>query len=181
MSAGTVLLLAGALGTDAFSLCLGLGLNGFRRRLAWTLVGLIVALHVILPIAGWYAGEFTGRLVGRWAAYLGAAILFYLGVKMVRESLAPAPAQMSRKSMRPGFLGLTVLAGSVSMDALSVGFTLGTAGAALLVTAGVIGLVAGLMSAGAFILARRVSNWVGRRAQLLGGLVLIGVGVHLLF
>jgi putative Mn2+ efflux pump MntP len=179
LTTGTVLLLAGALGTDAFSLCLGLGLNGFRRRLVWMLVGLIVALHIILPIAGWYAGEFTGRLVGRWAAYLGAAVLFYLGVKMVRESLAEE--QITRKPMRPGFLGLTVLAGSVSMDALSVGFTLGTVGAALLFTAVVIGLVAGLMSAGAFILARRVENWVGRRAQLLGGLVLIGVGLRLLF
>lgn len=179
MTAGTVLLLAVALGTDAFSLCLGLGLNGFRRRLAWTLVGLIVVLHVVLPVAGWYAGELTGRLVGRWAAYLGAAVLFYLGVKMIRESLFEE--QVARKSIKPGFLGLTVLAGSVSMDALSVGFTLGTAGAALLFTAGVIGLVAGLMSSAAFILARRVEDWVGRRAQLLGGLVLIGVGVRLLF
>jgi len=179
LTAGTVLLLAGALGTDAFSLCLGLGLNGFRRRRAWMLVGLIVVLHVMLPVAGWWAGELTGRLVGRWAAYLGAAILFYLGVKMVRESLAED--QIARKPMNAGFLGLTVLAGSVSMDALSVGFTLGTAGAALLLAAGVIGLVAGLMSATAFILARRVEDWVGRRAELLGGLVLIGVGVRLLF
>ncbi len=179
MTAGTVLLLAGALGTDAFSMCLGLGLNGFRRRLAWMLVGLIVVLHVVLPVAGWWAGELTGRLVGRWAAYLGAAILFYLGVKMVWESLAEE--HIARKPMNTGFLGLAVLAGSVSMDALSVGFTLGAAGAALLLTAGVIGLVAGLMSAGAFVLARRVEDWVGRRAQLLGGLVLIGVGVRLLF
>jgi len=180
LTAGTVLLLAGALGTDAFSLCLGLGLNGFRRRMAWMLVGLIVALHVVLPVAGWYAGEFTGRLVGRWAAYLGAAILFYLGVKMVRESLAEGRTATG-KLERAGFLGLTVLAGSVSMDALSVGFTLGTAGAALLLTAGVIGLVAGLMSAAAFVLAHRVEDWVGRRAELLGGLVLIGVGLRLLF
>jgi putative Mn2+ efflux pump MntP len=61
-----------------------------------------------------------------------------------------------------------------------VGFTLGTAGAALLLTAGAIGLVAGLMSAAAFLLAHFVQGWVGRRALLPGGVILISVGIHLL-
>jgi putative Mn2+ efflux pump MntP len=179
VSAGTVLLLAGALGTDAFSLSLGLGLGGFRRRWAAILVGLIVVFHVVLPVAGWWAGELLGRLAGRWAGYLGAAVLFYLGARMIRESFRDEPIQNGSKVH--GFLGLTVLAGSVSMDALSVGFTLGTAGAALLLTAGMIGLVAGLMSAAAFLLARYVQSRVGRRALLLGGLILLGVGACLLF
>ncbi|MBE0466418.1 MAG: manganese efflux pump [Candidatus Desulforudis sp.] len=178
MSLGTILLLAGALGTDAFSLSLGLGLGGFRRRWAVILVGLIVVFHVILPISGWWVGELLGRLAGRYAAYLGAAVLFYLGARMVWESYQDDPFRDG--TVVNGFLGLVVLAGGVSMDALSVGFTLGTAGAALLVTALVIGAVAGLMSAGAFLLARRVQGWVGTRAQLLGGLILIGVGVRLL-
>jgi len=178
VSAGTVLLLAGALGTDAFSLSLGLGLGGFGRRLAVILVGLIVAFHVVLPVAGWWAGELMGRVAGAYAAYLGAAVLFYLGARMIWESFRDDPA--ARNGSKAGsFAGLVVLAGSVSMDALSVGFTLGTAGAALLLTAGVIGLVAGLMSAAAFVLAHYVQGWVGRRALLLGGAILIGVGIRL--
>lgn len=179
MNVGVVLLLAGALGADAFSLCLGLGLAGLRRRWVVILVGLIVVFHIVLPVAGWWAGDLLGREVGRYAGYLGAAVLFYLGVKMIRESFRDAPVRKGSKIN--GFPALVVLAGSVSMDALSVGFTLGTAGAALLLTAGLIGLVAGMMSAGAFMLARRVQGWVGSRAELLGGLVLIGVGIGLLF
>jgi len=179
VSTGTVLLLAGALGTDAFSLSLGLGLGGMRRRLAATLVGLIVVFHVILPIVGWWAGELLGRVAGQWAGYVGAAVLFYLGVRMIWESFRDGPVG-ANGSRAGSFAGLAVLAGSVSMDALSVGFTLGTAGAALLLTAGAIGLVAGLMSAAAFLLAHFVQGWVGRRALLPGGVILISVGIHLL-
>lgn len=179
MSAATVLLLAGALGTDAFSLSLGLGLAGFSRRLALILVALIVAFHVVLPVAGWWGGELFGRFAGRWAGYLGAAVLFYLGAQMIGESFRGGlPGNGSRIN---GFPGLVVLAGSVSMDALAVGFTLGTAGAALFLTAAVIGLVAGLMSGSAFVLARRVQGWVGHRATLLGGIILVGIGIRLLF
>lgn len=179
MSAGAVLLLAGALGTDAFSLSLGLGLGGFRRRWALMLIGLIVVFHVLLPVTGWWAGELLGRLAGDWAGYLGAAVLFYLGIRMIRESFRAGPPENG--SRVHGFLGLTVLAGSVSMDALSVGFSLGTAGADLWLTAGIIGLVAGLTSGAAFVLARYVQGWVGDRAMLVGGLILIGVGIRLLF
>lgn len=179
MTAATVLLLAGALGTDAFSLSLGLGLAGIRWRRAALLVVLIVVLHIALPVAGWWAGDMLGRVAGRYAAYLGAAILFFLGFRMIRDSLRNESSLNGQAAT--GLLGLLVLAGSVSMDALSVGFTLGTAGAALLLTALVIGVVAGLMSASAFLMARWVQGWVGRRAELLGGVVLIGVGLRLLF
>ena len=76
---------------------------------------------------------------------------------------------------------LVLLGASVSMDALSVGFTLGTQQVNLLLAAGVIGLVAGLMTACGLVFGRFLGNRVGERAQLLGGLILIGIGIKLLF
>ncbi len=179
MSIGTLALLAAALGTDAFSLSLGLGLAGVRRKQAIALIVVVFVLHVVLPIAGFWLGGLFGRIAGRWAAYVGAGILFYLGLKMIRDSFGQEPAVQA--SALAGLVGVFALGLSVSMDALSVGFTLGVAGAQLFLVAAVIGIVAGLMTTGAFILAKWVQGWVGRRAQLVGGSVLIAVGVRLLF
>ncbi|MDP3044303.1 MAG: manganese efflux pump, partial [Bacillota bacterium] len=82
MSVGTLALLAAALGTDAFSLSLGLGLAGVRRKQAVILVVVVFLFHVLLPILGFWLGEIFGRVAGQWAAYVGAGVLFYLGVKM---------------------------------------------------------------------------------------------------
>ncbi|MCL6558000.1 MAG: manganese efflux pump MntP family protein, partial [Firmicutes bacterium] len=82
--------------------------------------------------------------------------------------------------MLPGAVGLLSLGASVSMDALTVGFTLGIYHFEPLLTAAVVGFVAGLMTALGLGLGRLIRAWVGRRAQLVGGLILFGVGINLL-
>ncbi|MBU4534181.1 MAG: manganese efflux pump [Eubacteriales bacterium] len=178
MSVGTLALLAAALGTDAFSLSLGLGLAGVRRKQAVILVVVVFLFHVLLPILGFWLGEIFGRVAGQWAAYVGAGVLFYLGVKMIIGSFKQEATV--NPSALAGLFGIVLLGLSVSMDALSVGFTLGVAGGQLFLVAGVIGVVAGLMTAAAFILAKWVQGWVGQRAQLVGGIVLVGVSLRLL-
>jgi putative Mn2+ efflux pump MntP len=76
--------------------------------------------------------------------------------------------------------GLLVLAASVSMDALSVGFTLGTVKASLIMVALVCGVVAGLMTFAGLLLGRGLGRWAGEKAQLAGGLILLGIGVKLI-
>ncbi|OPZ74750.1 MAG: putative manganese efflux pump MntP [Firmicutes bacterium ADurb.Bin456] len=179
MSSLTLLALAAALGTDAFSLCVGVGLAGVNRRQIVLISVVVLLFHIFMPLAGWFVGEFAGHLIGRGAAVLGSALLIYLGVRMFWDSLKKGPG--------PGpslpcfsFKSLILLAASVSMDALSVGFTLGTRQVNLFFAAGVIGLVAGLMTAGGLIFGRLLGVRVGERAQLLGGLILIGIGIKLL-
>lgn len=172
----TLLLLAVALGTDAFSLCIGLALTGIDRRRAITLVLVVLVFHIVMPIAGWWVGGLVSGFAGRAAAYIGAAILVYLGIRMTLGALRRSRSEIVVVN---GLFSIIVLAASVSMDALSVGFTLGVVGQALVLTALVIGLVAGAMTAAGLFLGRSIHRWAGNRAQLLGGLILFGVGVKL--
>ena len=80
-----------------------------------------------------------------------------------------------------GFWALSMLAGSVSMDALSVGFSLGTFKANLGTTVLVMGIVSGVMTAAGFLFGRQLGSWLGTKAQALGGVVLLIIGVRLLF
>lgn len=180
MSVLTLLLLAVALGTDAFSMCLGIGMTGVRRKQILLISFTVLVFHIVMPLVGWYVGELAGNLIGNAAAIAGAAILIFLGVRMLRDVLKRDP-ENPPKAAQVSTWGLLLLAASVSMDALSVGFTLGTQKVNLMLAAGVFGLVAGLMTFGGLCLGRILGRVVGERAQLVGGVILIGIGVKLFF
>ena len=180
MSFLTLLILAVALGTDAFSLCVGIGMTGVNRKQMLLISITVLVFHVLMPLAGWYIGELAGNLLGRAAAVIGSLLLIYLGIMMIwaimRKDRAP-----EIKALSFNVFGLAILGASVSMDALSVGFTLGAQQVDLLRTAVTIGLVAGAMTAAGLVFGRYINGLVGERAQFLGGLILIGIGIKLFF
>ena len=67
------------------------------------------------------------------------------------------------------------------MDALSVGFSLGTMGTAVPLTVGIIGITAGLMTGAGLILGKAVKTRVSGKAEWLAGSVLVLIGISLLF
>lgn len=73
-----------------------------------------------------------------------------------------------------------MFAASVSLDALSVGFSLGTIKADIFLTVISIGAIAGLMTGMGLVLGRILGTWLGDKAELLGGLALFLIGVKLL-
>lgn len=177
MSFPTILLLAAALGTDAFSMCLGIGITGVRRWQIFLISVTVLFFHILMPLAGWYIGQLAGSLVGRAAGIAGSLILIYLGARMIWDVY-----RQDREQPRVALVntwGLLVLAASVSMDALSVGFTLGTQRVNLILVAVTFGIVAGLMTFAGLWLGRMMGRWVGEKAQLVGGLILLGIGVKL--
>ncbi|CCO08420.1 manganese efflux pump MntP family protein [Desulforamulus hydrothermalis] len=175
----TLLALAVALGSDAFSLCVGIGMGGVNRRQIAVISLTVLVFHIVMPLLGWYVGGFLGSKVGRAAAYAGALLLVYLGLKMIREALQPGREEP--RFVITNTAGLLLLSAGVSMDALSVGFTLGTRQVSLALAAGVIGLVAGAMTLAGLTLGKYVGGWLGDKAQLAGGIILAGIGIKLFF
>ncbi|MTI80615.1 MAG: manganese efflux pump [Firmicutes bacterium] len=178
MSLITLFLLAAALGTDAMSLCVGIGMAGVRKKQIILLTATIAVFHVIMPIIGYYIGELVGTYVDKAAAIVGAAILIFLGARMIKNSFSE---EEESKVLLANTGGLIVLSGSVSMDALSVGFTLGTQDVNLYQAAVVMGAVAGVMTYAGLRFGNFVGNKIGQRAQIVGGVILIGIGIRLLF
>ncbi len=173
----TLLLIAAALGTDAMSLCVGIGMSGATRRQVWLLTGTILIFHIVMPVIGYYIGEFVGSYVDRAAAVIGALVLIFLGVRMIKEAVGDKAGEQKVLLANTG--GLLILSGSVSMDALSVGFTLGTAEVNIVQAALTIGVVAGLMTYLGLSFGRFVGEKIGDRAQVFGGIILIGIGIKL--
>jgi putative Mn2+ efflux pump MntP len=186
----TVAIIAVVLGMDAFSLALGLGLKGVSYRYEIKFSGLVALFHVFMPLMGLYLGVVSGRFLGVWAQRLGAVVLIYIGVSFLLKGLKDirprsysfAEAAQRRAASGPQTLNnIWLLSCSVSMDALAVGFGLGTFQMPLLVTVLTMGTIAGLLTWFGFLGGRLLNRLVGSYAQMIGGLVLIALAVKLLW
>ena len=190
----TLLLVAVALGTDAFALALGIGMNGIKTRQILVLSGTVCLFHIFMPLAGLALGSYLGQLVGNLANIIGSIILFLIGLNMIRENLIKErkftfpkaydelnkPAAVLNYLSVKGFASLMLLCLSVSMDALSVGISLGVFNFFIPLAVGVIGIIAGAMTASGLLLGKKFGDWLGSRAELAGGVILIIIGIKLL-
>ncbi|MHB8073549.1 manganese efflux pump MntP [Desulfosporosinus fructosivorans] len=194
MNLAWVVAVAIALGADAFSLSLAIGLAGIRKSMVLRLSFVVAVFHVIMPLSGMILGQASGSILGHYASGIGALVLIGLGGRMVYKVYRPTieryPLGEARKALFQSNLstntslsgfGIYVLAASVSLDALSVGFSLGTIRADLLISVLIIGVIAGLMTGIGLVLGRVMGTRLGDKAELLGGLALLLIGVKLLF
>ena len=69
---------------------------------------------------------------------------------------------------------------ATSIDALAVGLTFAFIKTDIVIASSTIGVVSFVVTALAFLLGRKVSGLVGKRAEIIGGIVLIGIGVKIL-
>jgi putative Mn2+ efflux pump MntP len=76
-------------------------------------------------------------------------------------------------------MGIYALAGSVSLDALSVGFSLGTFVSKIIPATLIWGSPPGVMTGSGIILGRRVGTWLGNKAEALGGIILLLIGLKM--
>ncbi|SDE33392.1 Putative Mn2+ efflux pump MntP [Paenibacillus sp. UNCCL117] len=170
-------LLAMALGLDALSLGLGIGMRGIRKLDIMKISLTIALFHVLMPLAGIWMGGYLSMLLGKIATVCGGILLLLLGGHMVYNTL--------RKTESGGydhrsFWGMLLFAFSVSVDSFSVGVSLGMFAGDIWLTVLMFGVAGGLMSVLGLLLGRHVGNWVGEYGEALGGVILGAFGIHFL-
>lgn len=170
----TVLIIAVALGFDAFSLGLGIGLKGIRIRDILKLGTVIALFHVLMPIGGMLTGQLVSGLIGHIASAVAGVLLILLGGHMMYSSIRGGTASaFDHRSV----LGLLVLAFSVSIDSFSVGVSLGIFSVDFGLTVFLFGFFGGLMSMLGLLLGRNVGSKLGEYGEACGGAVLLGFGI----
>jgi len=173
----TLLTIAIALGMDAFSLGLGIGLRGIRKRDILKLGAATAAFHTLMPLLGMTAGRMVSGLLGGMATKIGGLLLLLLGGHMVYSSLRGGDAP--RFDHRSSF-GLLLLALVVSVDSFSVGVPLGMFAADPAATVLLSGFFGGVMSIAGLMLGRRVGSGLGEYGETCGGAILFAFGVMFL-
>ena len=174
-----ILMMALALGMDAFSLAVGVGLKGIDRNRAIFLCFAIGFFHIVLTLIGIYAGMLLQGVLGTLAKWFGSFLLFGLGLHMLYSTLFAKEEDAS--SLNTTYTGMILFAIGVSIDALSVGFSLGLRSTAYgIVSAATFGIVGLVMCGGGLVIGRRVNRLAGTAGEIFGAIILLGYGVYFL-
>ncbi|CAH0345068.1 manganese efflux pump [Bacillus sp. CECT 9360] len=173
----TLMLMAFALGMDAFSVGLGMGMFKLRLRQIF-IIGLTVGFfHIWMPLLGILTGRFLSVQFGTYAIYAGGMLLLILGLQMFISGIRNGEGSL----LAPVGIGLFIFALSVSLDSFSVGLTLGIYGAKTAVALICFGFAATVLTWLGLLFGRRVQGLLGVYSEVLGGSILFAFGLKLLF
>lgn len=176
-----------ALGTDAFSVSVAIGMHRIKWDVILKLSLVIAVFHVIMPLLGINLAQLLDYFFGYYyfeetikdiTSVIGAGLLMILGAIMVSESRQER--EYSNFVLDLSMWGIIILAVSVSIDALSVGFSLGMLNAELLCSCLLLGTIAGVMVLLGLLLGSKIGLFLANKAQIVGGIVLILLGLHFL-
>ncbi|WP_394238606.1 manganese efflux pump MntP family protein [Niallia oryzisoli] len=173
----TLIIMAFALGMDAFSISLGMGMYRLRLRQVFKIGITIGIFHIFMPLLGMVAGRYLSEQFGAIAVYIGGALLLILGVQMIWSSFSKEEGSL----ITPAGFGLILFALSVSLDSFSVGLSLGIYGAQTFLVLACFGAGATLLSWIGLMIGRSVQDWLGKYSEVLGGAILLFFGIKLLF
>lgn len=174
-----VLLISLSMAMDAFAVCLGAGTTGQadgprpRFRLAFHF-GLF---QFLMPVLGWLAGTSISHLISSYDHWIAFSLLAFVGGRMVWAGFHPEEAENKSDPSRGWTMILLSIA--VSIDALAIGLSLALIGVAVWYPAIVIGVVTGILSLVGLRIGNRLGEKFGHAMEIIGGLVLIGIGIRI--
>ena len=173
-----LLVLAVGLSMDAFavSVCKGLALRRVGLKECLTAGVWFGAFQALMPLLGFFLGAaFAEKItaVDHWIAFV---LLGLIGANMIRESFGEAEGMNS--AMTPA--AMLPLAVATSIDALAVGVTFAFLDVEIVPAVSMIGATTFILSA----IGVKIGNVFGTKykskAELVGGIVLIAMGIKIL-
>ena len=178
----SILLIGISLSMDAFAVSVtnGLTLKPFKTGHALWMGLYFGGFQFLMPLLGYLLGSTVSRYIMRFGPYISFALLAFIGGKMLLESVKGGGEDdegmqaLSHKS-------LLAAAVATSIDALAVGVSFAfQEDVKLLPSCLLIGCTTFIISFGGAMLGSRIPGLSGKKAGIVGGLVLIAIGLKLL-
>ena len=176
-------LLGFALAMDAFSVSLANGLANptMKRSGKVRIAGCFAFFQFLMPMIGWVC---VHTLVERFIAiqkfipWIGFGLLMFIGGNMLKEAFFGEEEEVDRSVSTK----LLIVQGiATSIDALSVGFTIADYNLMnALICAAIILAVTFVVCYVGLKIGIRFGMALSKKAQILGGLILIGIGIEIL-
>lgn len=177
------ILLGVGLAMDAFSVSLANGLNepAMKHRKMFLIAGTFAFFQALMPMIGWICVHTIVEVFGafdKFVPWIALILLLFIGVKMLIDGIKGGDD--SGEAVGVSFGALMIQGVATSIDALSVGFTIAdyvlfhaAAAAAIIAAVTFVICVAGLK------IGRKVGTKLSGKAQILGGVILIGIGLEI--
>lgn len=183
MNLSATILLAFGMSMDAFAASIGKGATLHKPKFSEAVrTGLIFgAIETLTPLVGWGLGMLASQFILEWNHWIAFILLVFLGGRMIVEGFRGDSDEACEAPHRHGFWLLVTTAFATSLDAMAVGVGLAFLQVSIVTTALAIGCATFIMSTLGMMVDRFIGPLLGKRAEILGGIVLIGIGSEILW
>ena len=179
----TLLLIALALAVDAFAVALaaGVSLCQVDSRQVFRLAFHFGFFQAGMNILGWLGGLTVRPLIEAFDHWLAFGLLAFVGLKMIWEAIREVKEEGEGADPTRGRMLIT-LSVATSIDSLAVGLSFAVLEISVWLPALIIGLVASALTALGLRLGCLLgaASRLGSRAEIVGGLVLLAIGLKIL-
>ena len=168
-----------ALSMDAFAVSIGKGLSVQKVKAKHSLIcgAWFGGFQALMPLIGFLLASSFAEYIKQYDHWIAFVLLLLIGVNMVREAFSKeeneADASFSVKAM-------LLLAVATSIDALATGVSFAVTDTNIWLAVSIIGVTTFLFSAAGVKVGSIFGKKYQSKAELLGGLILMLIGVKIL-
>jgi manganese efflux pump family protein len=175
-----VILISISLAMDAFAVSIGAGMSGYmvNKRAKFRISFHFGLFQFLMPIIGWYGGIHIEPLIKNVDHWIALGLLSFVGIRMIRSGLSSESEAFSRDPSKGA--NLVILSIATSIDALAIGLSLAVLKVGIWYPSVMIGIITGGLSLIGISLGKRIGEKLGKQMEVLGGLILIGIGIKIL-
>jgi putative Mn2+ efflux pump MntP len=178
------ILLGVSLSMDALAVSVSTGIcvPDLKKRDAVKIGLYFGGFQALMPTLGWLLGTSVIDYISAFDHWIAFGLLALIGIKMIADALRGKEEQKAcgvRESML-SHKTLFFMAVATSIDALAVGVSLALVKADISVGAAIIGVTTFLLSFLGATLGKRLGSAFEKKAMVVGGIVLIGIGLKIL-
>ena len=176
-----ILLIAVGLAMDAFAVSItsGITIDCLKIRYAFRIALFFGLFQAFMPIIGWLAGVGLKQYVEKFDHWIAFGLLVFIGGKMIYEAVWIR--EVEKKCDPLNVIVLLGLAVATSIDALAVGVTFAFIRVPIITPAIIIGVITFFISLCGVFIGNRMGDRLGSKMEVIGGVILIGIGVKILF
>ncbi len=178
-----LVLIGVGLSMDAFavSICKGLAMRKVNKKQA-VVIGLFFGgFQALMPFLGWLLGSQFERYITSIDHWIAFILLGVIGGKMMMEAVKKEEAEEIKQMDPPLDLKeMFLLAVATSIDALAVGITFAFLQYPIVEAISVIGVTTFAISIGGVYVGNFFGNKYKRKAEFVGGLILVLIGLRIL-
>ncbi len=173
----SLILLSLGLAMDAFAVAVAHGASHRSNHVTALRMSFVFGVaQAIMPLLGWILGIAFAAFVQAAAHWIAFVLLSILGLRMIKEGFD----RNTDKAMKDLSLWPLLVAGiATSIDAAVAGVTLPSFGVPIVIACVVIGLTTFVLTYPGVFLGALIGARIGKWAEVLGGLILIGLGIKI--
>ena len=170
------------LAMDAFAVAIAasIWLRGVSPRQVFRFAFHFGLFQAMMPVIGWALGRTVVEQIAQWDHWIAFGLLSFIGIKAIREALSSSEESRAARGDPTRGWSLIVFSVATSIDALAVGLTFAMLDVVVWFPAAIIGLITAALTTFGMMFGARLGARFGQRVEVLGGVVLIGIGIKIL-